>query len=145
MQKNVQQLIDQVLEMARESLRDRDIALYETLTEFAGRLSVSPAPGTEKRHSHGNQAGQSRLYQIFSDFRGQECKAELDASKIIGTKPACVFAEGSWKTASRAAMDLFPDLKAINGWRWWEYSRDDGSTGFIDEIREQRNGARVKR
>ena len=145
MQKKIQGLIDHAWELARESLDHADMALYNTLTEFAGRLNVSATSRTEQGHPDSSQGGQNGTYQIVADFRGQQFKAELDASKIIGTRGACVWSAGSWKTASRAAMDLFPDLKAINGWRWWKYSRDDGSLGFIDEIRDKRSVERIKR
>ena len=144
MQKQVQELIDHIWGLAKQSLDHQEVALYDTLTEFARRLAVDARSETRGQPG-GSQPNQHRTYQILADFRGQHCEAQLDAAKIISTRAACVLSEGSWKTASRAAMDLFPNLKAINGWRWWKYTRDDGSLGFIDEIRDSMNVGRVER
>ena len=74
----------------------------------------------------------SQLVEISVVYKGIRYDAELDCSRI--NVRACVWFRGRWMAPSTAGNSI-PTRNLVNGWRFWRYSREDGSIGMIDELR----------
>ena len=157
----IRDLRERVLETAAECLRLSDERRYRGLSEVAVRLtalipptndvsqpntanqlSASSAVNTDDRgRSDLEYAGQhvstSPTLRIFTRRRGVIHEAVLDLSRISGGgRGECVLYGDQWMTTSRAAGKITGT--AVNGWQnFWRYERSDGSTGPIQELRDQ--------
>lgn len=132
------ELKDQTWQLARESLDQNENSAYRTLTEFAERLTrllaslkdgkqtlnVVPVPNTENPN----------IIKIFARYLGTKYEAQLDVTRINGGRGDCIFLDGTWKTASGAAHQI--THSQVNGWRFWKYTKEDGSTKSIEVLKK---------
>ncbi len=147
----------QVLSVAEESLDANDENTYRGLSEVALQLTslipldndstaksatdqlVSASPvavreRTEARYEAVSQKLDATSISVV--YGGLRHRAELDTTRISsGGRGKCVQYEGEWMTASGAAGLITGG--AVNGWRFWQYRRANGTEGPIQEIRDR--------
>ena len=132
-------LKDDTWQLASEALEDGDTKTYRSLVDIVERLAELAAQREINRHPMYNPqvASPQETIDIFHRYRGSKYEAILDKSRIdFGTRDNCVLFQGKWTTPSGAANQVV-GVQTINGWRLWNYKRDDGSMGLINELRPE--------
>ncbi len=82
-------------------------------------------------------SGETPIFHVDDD--GVTHKALLAHSLIRSGRHLgnCVWYDGDWMSASRAAREVVHQSEpgGVNGWWVWLYERSDGRWGWINEIR----------
>ena len=156
----IQDIRDEILDIAADRLRAHDEPMYSGLSEVAWRLTaLIPPDGSVSDKSasghltvstlntDGSVASESRVMEedvyfdsdiipIFASYGRDRQRAKLDPRRISsGGRGRCVLYEGEWMTTSRAAGNITG--RATNGWTFWTYERSDGAIRPIQEIRDR--------
>ena len=129
-------LKEEVWELARQSLEERETHVYRCLVGMAENLTMLIAsPSTQHGSSITNtqQFSDSKPVLIFARYKGEKYDAHLNRSRINGGRGHCVRFRDKWMTPSAAANSITETM--VNGWRFWKYYRPDGTVGGIDELR----------
>ena len=156
----IREIREQVLKVAAESLNVNDENTYRGLSDVALKLTslipldnganVGSATEQLAPASHGVPVAvpersetiyeavshRGEITPIFGVYGGRRHRAELDTTRISGGgRGKCVLYEGDWMTTSGAAGLITGG--SVNGWRFWQYRRANGSEGPIQEIRDR--------
>lgn len=129
-------LKERVWELAKRSLDEDELRIYDSLVEIAKRVNnLVPTiqGGLPEGHPSASETSSANSEEIFAHYKGTKYTALLDRTRIVGKKGSCVFYQGRWQTASAAAVSITGT--ATNGWRFWKYRKPDGTVATIEGIR----------
>ena len=160
----IRSIRDEVLEVARKSITVGDVNKFNKLNEVAviltelssgneweyrGQTSVesrgeSNAQQTEVDRTNVGTEGfhtlpKSKIIPVFARYHGTRHEAKLDASRIENNgRGECINFGGAWMTPSKATSLI--STNRPSAWRFWRYTRPDGTEGRIQEILDSSTG-----
>lgn len=126
-------LKNEVWDLARESLDLGEVDIYRTLMEVAEQLTPLMQLESVPFHDLPEPEPIPEEIEIFARYKGEMHKAVFNRSRANGGRGECVFYDGDWMTASRAAHLITHNN--VNGWRFWKYSGADGKVVLLERIR----------
>ena len=130
--RKLEQLKDQIWEVAKQCLDTGETKIYRSLTDMAEKMTIL-VDGINTRDETDED---TELLDIFTTYKGEKYTARLAKHRIDGSSGYCVLYKGHWWTASGSAHDITGT--SVNGWRhFWKYI-DSGIIKPIEEIKKSK-------
>ena len=136
----VMRVRDELWQLAKEHLEGGDMEVYDALRSSAEQITRASNAATTRQDGSGTRAANEgkrptdkTATSIFKQYKGDLYRAEYIPSHRSGGQDDCVYYQGQWMTPSGAAMKITNGN--VNGWRFWCYKREDGTSTPIDDLR----------
>ena len=156
----IESVRDEILEIAKISLSLGDVNSFNSLNEVAVVLTEVTS-GHEQHHRrhhlyktsgdfNSQHAGRRsmglnhepppintlpQVLPVYATYRGSRHDGELDPSRILENgRGDCLHFRDNWMTPAKAMS--FVNRNRQSAWRFWRYTRADGTEGRIQEIKD---------
>ena len=160
--KRIRSVRDEILEIAKSSISLGDVNGFNSLNEVAVVLTelASGHGQYQQRHNSPRTLGNLNAQQVggriadpdpepaqsgsliqilpvYAIYLGSRHDGELDASRLLDNgRGHCLYFRGNWMTPAKATSLI--NTKRPSAWRFWRYTRSDGTEGRIQEIKDSR-------